>query len=46
MKTSTLVATLAAAPFAPEALAQSADAALTLGRVQVHQHGEGQLSAH
>ena len=45
MKTPTLVAALAAAPFAPEAFAQSADAALTLGKVQVHQHGEGQLSA-
>lgn len=46
MKTPTLVAALAVAPFAPEAFAQSADAALTLGKVQVHQHGEGQLSAH
>lgn len=46
MKTPTLVAALAAAPFAPEAFAQSADAALTLGKVDVHQHSEGQLSAH
>ncbi|MEL5920814.1 TonB-dependent receptor, partial [Stenotrophomonas maltophilia] len=33
-------------PLAPEAFAQSADAALTLRKVQVHQHGAGQLSAH
>jgi iron complex outermembrane receptor protein len=46
MNTPTLVAALAAAPFAPEAFAQSADAALTLGKVDVHQHSEGQLSAH
>ncbi|MCO7397404.1 TonB-dependent receptor [Stenotrophomonas maltophilia] len=46
MKTPTLLAALAAAPLAPDALAQSADAALTLGKVDVHQHREGALSAH
>ncbi|NEK74005.1 MAG: TonB-dependent receptor, partial [Xanthomonas euvesicatoria] len=46
MKTHPLVATVAALLFAADARAQSSDSALTLGKVDVHQHHEGQLSAH
>lgn len=46
MKLSILSATIATALAAPIASAQSSDSALTLGKVDVHQHGDGQLSAH
>ncbi|WP_338334604.1 TonB-dependent receptor [Xanthomonas euvesicatoria] len=46
MKIHPLVATVAALLFAADARAQSSDSALTLGKVDVHQHHEGQLSAH
>ncbi|WP_349656991.1 TonB-dependent receptor [Xanthomonas sp. 10-10] len=46
MKIQILVAAVAAILFAAQARAQSSDSALTLGKVDVHQHGEGQLTAH
>ncbi|KTF32595.1 TonB-dependent receptor [Xanthomonas vesicatoria] len=46
MKIHILVAAVAAVLFAAEVRAQSSDSALTLGKVDVHQHGEGQLTAH
>ncbi|MCC4633796.1 TonB-dependent receptor [Xanthomonas dyei] len=46
MKIHILVAAVAAVLFATEARAQSSDSALTLGKVDVHQQGEGQLTAH
>ncbi|KLD70303.1 TonB-dependent receptor [Xanthomonas pisi] len=46
MKIQILVAAVAAVLFAAQARAQSSDSALTLGKVDVHQHGEGQLTAH
>jgi len=46
MKSHVLVAAVAAVLSAPDARAQSHDAALTLGKVDVHQHTEGQLTAH
>ncbi|MGH8463158.1 MAG: TonB-dependent receptor plug domain-containing protein, partial [Pseudomonas sp.] len=46
MKIQALVAATAAILFAPETRAQSSDSALTLGKVDVHQHTEGQLTAH
>lgn len=47
MKLHALAAALAAVSFAPASFAQSAaDSALTLGKVDVHQHTEGQLTAH
>jgi iron complex outermembrane receptor protein len=46
MKSPALVAAVAAVLLAPDARAQSNDAALTLGKVDVHQHTEGQLTAH
>ncbi|MBB5864744.1 TonB-dependent receptor [Xanthomonas sp. 3058] len=46
MKTHILAAAVVAVLLAPEARAQSSDSALTLGKVDVHQHGEGQLTAH
>ncbi|WNH54240.1 TonB-dependent receptor [Stenotrophomonas oahuensis] len=46
MKSHVLVAAVAAVLCAPDARAQSNDAALTLGKVDVHQHTEGQLTAH
>ncbi|RRU15313.1 TonB-dependent receptor [Stenotrophomonas sp. 278] len=46
MKIHILVAAVAAALLAPTAYAQSGDSALTLGKVDVHQHAEGQLTAH
>ena len=41
-----LTVAIAAALLIPDVHAQSANAALTLGRVDVHTHGEGQLTAH
>ncbi|WP_210132610.1 TonB-dependent receptor [Stenotrophomonas rhizophila] len=46
MKRLALVTAVAAVVFAPESRAQSSDSALTLGKVDVHQHTEGQLTAH
>jgi len=46
MKIHALVTAVAAVVFAPESRAQSSDSALTLGKVDVHQHTEGQLTAH
>ncbi len=46
MKVHVLVAAIAAVCLAPQSLAQSADSTLTLGKVDVHDHGEGQLTAH
>ncbi|WP_311238962.1 MULTISPECIES: TonB-dependent receptor [unclassified Xanthomonas] len=46
MKIHILVAAVAAVLFVAESRAQSSDSALTLGKVDVHQHGEGQLTAH
>ncbi|MFC0154155.1 TonB-dependent receptor [Xanthomonas dyei] len=46
MKIHILVAAVAAVLFVAEARAQSSDSALTLGKVDVHQQGEGQLTAH
>ncbi|SOU08625.1 TonB-dependent receptor [Xanthomonas arboricola] len=46
MKIHILAAAVGAVLLLPEARAQSSDSALTLGKVDVHQHGEGQLTAH
>lgn len=46
MKSHALAAAIAATLLAPDTHAQSSDSALTLGKVDVHQHGEGQLTAH
>ncbi|WP_155975854.1 TonB-dependent receptor plug domain-containing protein, partial [Xanthomonas maliensis] len=46
MKIRTLVAAVAALLLATESRAQSSDSALTLGKVNAHQHREGQLTAH
>ncbi|WP_269791080.1 TonB-dependent receptor [Stenotrophomonas sp. Iso1] len=46
MKIRILIATIVASLSAPVAYAQSSDSALTLGKVDVHKHSEGQLSAH
>jgi iron complex outermembrane recepter protein len=46
MKLHALVAALAALSLATETHAQSSDSALTLGKVDVHQHTDGQLTAH
>jgi len=46
MKRLALVTAVAAVVFTPESRAQSSDSALTLGKVDVHQHTEGQLTAH
>lgn len=46
MKIHILTATIAASMSASIAYAQSSDSALTLGKVDVHKHGEGQLTAH
>ncbi|MBB4605568.1 iron complex outermembrane receptor protein [Xanthomonas arboricola] len=46
MKIHILAAAVGAVLLLPEARAQSSDSALTLGTVDVHQHGEGQLTAH
>ena len=46
MKIQALVAATAAILFAPESRAQSSSSALTLGKVDVHQHTDGQLTAH
>jgi len=46
MKRLALVTAVAAVVFAPESRAQLSDSALTLGKVDVHQHTEGQLTAH
>ncbi|PKV13172.1 TonB-dependent receptor [Xanthomonas prunicola] len=46
MKIHILVAAMAAVLLAGQAHAQSSDSALTLGKVDVHQHDEGQLTAH
>lgn len=46
MKNHALVAAVAAVLLAPDSRAQSSDSALTLGKVDVHQHTEGQLTAH
>ncbi len=46
MKTHTLVVAIAAACLSMQAHAQSADSTLTLGKVDVHEHSEGQLTAH
>ncbi len=46
MKRLALATAVAAVVFAPESRAQSSDSALTLGKVDVHQHTEGQLTAH
>jgi len=44
MKRLALVTAVAAVVFTPESRAQSSDSALTLGKVDVHQHTEGQLT--
>jgi len=46
MKIHALVAATAAILLAPDARAQSSGSALTLGKVDVHQHTDGQLTAH
>lgn len=46
MKIRILIATIVASLSAPVAYAQSSDSALTLGKVDVHKHSEGQLTAH
>jgi len=46
MKIRILAAAVVAALAAPAAFAQTSSSALTLGRVDVHQHAEGQLTAH
>ncbi|WP_435004349.1 TonB-dependent receptor [Xanthomonas arboricola] len=46
MKIHILAAAVGAVLLLPGARAQSSDSALTLGKVDVHQHGEGQLTAH
>lgn len=46
MKIHVLVAAVAAACLTSQANAQSGDSTLTLGKVDVHQHADGQLSAH
>ncbi|WP_313242940.1 TonB-dependent receptor [Stenotrophomonas sp.] len=46
MKIHILVVAVAAACLSMQANAQSVDAALTLGKVDVHSHSEGQLTAH
>lgn len=46
MKKRIISATISAALIAPAAYAQSSDSALTLGKVDVHKHSEGQLTAH
>ncbi|KQQ84562.1 TonB-dependent receptor [Xanthomonas sp. Leaf131] len=46
MKIHILAAAVVAVLLLPDAHAQSTDSALTLGKVDVHQHGEGQLTAH
>ncbi|HFK2892379.1 TPA: TonB-dependent receptor [Stenotrophomonas maltophilia] len=46
MKIHTLVVAIAAACLSMQANAQSIDSALTLGKVDVHAHSEGQLTAH
>lgn len=46
MKIRILSATITAVLISPAAYAQSNDSALTLGKVDVHKHSEGQLTAH
>lgn len=46
MKIHVLAAAITAVVCTPDANAQSAGSALTLGKVDVHQHGEAQLTAH
>ncbi|PZU30224.1 MAG: TonB-dependent receptor [Stenotrophomonas sp.] len=46
MKIRIVSATISAALIAPAVYAQSSDSALTLGKVDVHNHSEGQLTAH
>ncbi|MBH1816815.1 TonB-dependent receptor [Stenotrophomonas maltophilia] len=46
MKPHLLAAAIAATLVSPCLYAQSSDSALTLGKVQVHQHNDGQLTAH
>ncbi|WP_282266220.1 TonB-dependent receptor [Stenotrophomonas sp. PS02298] len=46
MKIRIVSATISAALIAPAVYAQSSDSALTLGKVDVHRHSEGQLTAH
>ncbi|WP_422506109.1 TonB-dependent receptor [Stenotrophomonas sp. GZD-301] len=46
MKSHVLVAAVAAALLTPDARTLAADATQTLGKVDVHKHGEGQLTAH
>lgn len=46
MKIRTLAAAIAAVCLSTQAYAQSGDSALTLGKVDVHQHADGQLTAH
>ena len=46
MKAHALAVAVTAVLLAPDTRAQSSDSALTLGRVDVHTHREGQLTAH